>query len=409
MISVGLLLAACGGAIPVPTPTSTAVPAPTESAIPPTPGVLPNALTIWLSPRFAPDPESAAGPILQQRLQDFEAAHAGVQLTIRVKAESGPGGLPESLATASQAASATLPDLAILGAEALADSNPLLVPDHRLALPGAALERYDFARPLANASELSLGVPFAAELELFAYRTASHDSPPMTWGALFTDQGDFLIPASDPESRFLIAQYLALGGSLDEIDPDPLAVALGFVASANEAGALAPSSVDFASSSETWAAFLAGRGAIASAPYSGFVASFEPLDYSAGPLPTSDGRGISLAKPWSWVLLNDQPIEATGSSNGMAAALLEWLTDPAFLAEWTYALGLVPVQPAVLERWPDTPETAIASRLVAVAVPLPDPDTLADFGPAFAAALRAVLDRELSPQEAAALAAANGR
>lgn len=385
----GLALAACSSATPSPTAQSTATPAPTETLVPATPGNLPHSLALWLSPRFAPDPETTAGALLLERLAAFEAEHPGVQITVRVKAEGGPGGLRQSLATAGQAAARALPDLAVLGPAALTEAQDLLV---ELDLPAAALERYEFAEPAGPSA-----LPFAAELELFAYRTVSFDTPPLTWGALFTDTGTFLVPAADPESRFLMAQYLALGGSLDQLDREVLTVALGFLESASSAGALAPSSLDFASSAETWAAFLAGRGEVASAPFSAFARDYQPLDYSAGPLPTSDGRGISLAHSWSWALLNGEP---------QTQALLAWLSDPEFLARWTHALGLVPTQPEILQRWPDTPETAIASRLVSVAEPLPDPATLASFGPSMAAALRAVLLGELTPQEAAAMAVA---
>lgn len=386
----GLALAACSGATPSPTAAPTETPAPTETAPAATPADLPHSLTVWLPPRFAPDPQMPAGQLLLERLAAFESGHQGVQLTVRVKAESGPGGLRQSLATAGQAAAGALPELAVLGPEALAQAEDLLVPDRLLQPPAAALEIYPFAGAAADP-----GIPLAAELELFAHRTASFDAPPLTWGALLTDRGTFLVPAADPESRFLFAQYLALGGTAEQLDAEVLSLALAFLASANNAGALAPSSLDFASSSETWTAFLAGRGEVASAPFSAFVAGYQPLDYSAGPLPTSDGRGISLAHSWSWGLLSDEPV---------AQQLLEWLTDPEFLASWTYALGLVPAQPAVLARWPDTPETAIASRLVAIARPLPDPQALAAFGPSMAAALRAVLLGELTPQEAAAMA-----
>lgn len=392
-----LLVAACSTV----TPTATSAPAPTlaptATAIPVTPGDLPHALTIWLPPRFAPDTASRAGSLLLQRLQAFEAEHQGVHLAIRVKAESGPGGLGDSLSVAHQAASGALPDLAILDRASLLHSLELIVPNANLPVSDESLQTYDFARPAELESGGSVGLPFAADLELFAYRTSAYDSPPADWGALFTDQRRFLVPASDPQSRFLMAQYLAVGGAPTEIELEPLAVALGFLNSANSAGALAPSSLDFASSAETWSAFLAGRGEASAAPFSAFVVGYNPLDYSAGPLPTSDGRGTSLAISWSWVPLNDDPL---------AVSLLNWMLEPDFLAHWTFALGLVPAQPEVLNRWPDTPETAIASQLVLVAAPLPDPESLSAMAPALAAALRAVLLGELTPSQAAAMAAA---
>ncbi|MEK6588671.1 MAG: extracellular solute-binding protein [Chloroflexota bacterium] len=360
-------------------------------------------LTLWVAPAFAPDPATTAGALFSDRLKAFEADHAELQLVVRVKAEKGPGGLAESLSSASQAAPSALPDLATLDPEGVRIA---AMAGHLISLQGLLpqpepSEWYDFAFDATNVDGRFYALPFASDMEVFGYETGAFDSPPVDWASLFGDQTSFLIPAADPDALFLFAQYLALGGlPLDRapLDPDLLAEALGFLASAGESGALAPASLEFTSSGETWLALQEGRAQAAQAPYAAFVAGYAPDSHAAGPLPTRDGKGVSLALSWSWVAIRSE-------QQAVAAELMAWLSDPAFLAEWTYSLGLVPSQPQVLARWPDSPEAAIASRLVPTALARPNSQVLEIAGPVLQTALRATLTGELTPPEAAGQAA----
>lgn len=400
-LAVSFLLAACAGAAP-PQPASTPAPVATTAVSDPTPSATseqsPGALTLWLAPRFAPNPETRAGEILQQHLHAFEAAYPGSHVSIRIKAVHGAGGMVESLAAAAGAAPAALPDLVTLDRTALISSSDLLL-DLEGPFPQAARgELYEFGRVPQG---LLVGIPFAADVDVFAYKTAVFDSPPLTWSSLFTDQGSFLIAAADAESLFLVAQYLAMDGLLGldtDLDAGVLSEALEFLSAAADSGALSQAATDLNSASETWFALRQGQEGAAQAPFAEFVASYNPTVYAAGPFPTSDGSGVVLASPWFWAI-------PAGVEGELEMQLVEWLSDPAFLADWSHALGSLPVQPEVLALWPDSPETAISSRLVAVALAKPESGVLQAYGPRFAAALQAVLNGDLTPAEAAALAA----
>lgn len=304
----------------------------------------------------------------------------------------------ESLTAAAGAAPAALPDLATLDTAALVSSADLLL-DFEERFPQAERgELYEFGRIPQG---LKIGVPFAADVDVFAYKIAIFDSPPLTWSSLFTDQGSFLIAAADAEALFLVAQYLAMGGSLgtdSDLDVEVLGEALEFISAAGDSGALSPTATDLSSASEAWLALRQGQEGAAQTPFAEFVASYNPTVYAAGPFPTNDGSGVVLASPWFWAI----PAEAEGE---LEMQLVEWLSDPAFLADWSHALGSLPVQPEVLALWPDSPETAISSRLVTVALAKPESRVLQAYGPRFAAAIQAVLNGDLTPAEAAALAA----
>ena len=85
------------------TATATSTPSPTPTV---TPGG-PRVLRIWVPPQFDPAGETPAGTLLQKRLDEFMARRPGLQIEVRVKAESGPASLLNSL-TATQAAAPSI-------------------------------------------------------------------------------------------------------------------------------------------------------------------------------------------------------------------------------------------------------------------------------------------------------------
>ena len=85
--------------------TVTAIVTPTISPTPSaTPGG-PHILRIWVSPQFDPAAETPAGTLLQERLDEFMARRPDLQIEVRVKAESGPASLLNSLTATRAAAS----------------------------------------------------------------------------------------------------------------------------------------------------------------------------------------------------------------------------------------------------------------------------------------------------------------
>lgn len=96
---------------PTPYPQRNATPAPNAPGLTPTEGLAPRLIRLWLPPQFDPASGTPAGDLLRIRLDEFATAHPGLTIEVRLKAESGPAGLLESLTITSSAASAALPDL----------------------------------------------------------------------------------------------------------------------------------------------------------------------------------------------------------------------------------------------------------------------------------------------------------
>jgi hypothetical protein len=117
---------------------------------------------------------------------------------------------------------------------------------------------------------------------------------------------------------------------------------------------------------------------------------------SASALPTRDGNGIAVARTWSWCLVTED-----AAIQPIVVELVEWLSEPEFLGEWTYALGSLPPNAAALEVWPAGAAATLVNQLVRVAQPMP-PRRITDIvGPALRKSVDAVLSGALTPQTAA--------
>jgi multiple sugar transport system substrate-binding protein len=406
-----LTIAACTS-LPISSPTD--VPTDVGTTIAPSPEVTaslpsqPMTITMWVASDFAPDPTTVAGTLLYERLTAYEQANPGINIIVRVKDRDGPGGLLETLAAANTAAPAALPDLIALDPIALniATVKELLSPLDGLMEKPTAPEWYDHAIAASHVGGGFFGLPFASEAEILAYRTFSYPSAPQTWSDILAGPSPFLFPAGDPDATFTLIQYLALKGPLfDEsgrpsLDPAILTDILAFYGTAHASNILAPSASQYTSANDTWSAFRAEKALSAVAPLSTLLKEGEFKFTSAIPLPTRIEPGASFTETWSWAVVVQDP-----ARQEIVSQLLQWLTQPEFLGPWTYSLGLLPPTASALALWPEGPESALASSLVTLAVPLPSAEVLATFGTPLRIATVSVLQYGAMPSSAALTAA----
>jgi multiple sugar transport system substrate-binding protein len=392
------------------TPTEPDQPGPTPSATatPPTLDDSPVTLLLWLPARFSPDADNPAARLLSERLQTFDSNHPGITVSWRIKDEQGPAGLLETLRAADSAAPAALPDLVALDPTSLntAALKGLVVPLTDIVTAPTSDDWYPHAVEAAQVDGAFFGYPFASEASVLAYRSSAFDTPPLSWSAVLESNRTFLVPAGDPDALFTLIQYDALGGSLQSsaglpaLDPTLLSSVLAFYGSARSAGVL-PRDIDsYQTDMDTWQALKEGRVHSALAPLSQYFAEQGLQLLSVAPLPTRDGAGTSMGLTWSWAL-----VAKSAHRQQAIGDLLRWLADPAFLGSWTESLGLIPPQPAALDRWSNDDQAAIAALLAATLRPRPTEETLATFGPPLHEAILDVLSEGKTP-DSAALAAA---
>ena len=89
-----------------------------------------------------------------------------------------------------------------------------------------------------------------------------------------------------------------------------------------------------------------------------------------------------------------------------AIELAEFLTDSAFLADWTEAVGFLPSRPSALKGWDNNPLEPVLGKIAQSAHALPTADILSSLGGPLWQATIDVLNQQADPA-AAALAASS--
>jgi ABC-type glycerol-3-phosphate transport system substrate-binding protein len=361
-------------------------------------------LTLWLAPMFAPDTNTSAGSLLADRITRFEDKNPGVDVRVRIKEEKGASGLLESLSATTAVAPTALPDIIVLDASMLesAAMQESIIPLDEVVDQDALSDLFAYARQSAYVSDSLFGLPFASQAEVFVYRTEAYDNPPENWVDLLAGPGAFLFPAGDKEAKFTLGQYLASGGQLRDEEGRPflnraqLSEVLEFYAAAKDNGVLPVSVLEYPSAKETWDAFRHMKATGTIAPFKEYMEILSTEALAAIPLPTKNGDGLTLTNTWSWAIVTQDP-----GRQAVASDLILGLYEPAFLSEWTQALGFLPPTKASLSRWPNTPIANLADQLSQVAKPMPNTEQIAIFGEALQFAAEEVITGRTTPTAAA--------
>jgi ABC-type glycerol-3-phosphate transport system substrate-binding protein len=410
LILLSLLFAGCA---PTPTAvTSTATPEATApvTVTPPAavspPASAPAALRVWLPPEFAPGEDTPGGTVFADQLAQFEAAHPGLGVEVRLKHASGEGGLLRSLETADNVAPAVLPDLIALDQDGLASAAKagLVVPLDELIPADAVDDYYPFARAVSRVDGQLAGLPFAADARVLVYNTPLYPSPPRAWADVIT--GTLVFPGGELSALTVLHVYLSLGGTLADVSGKPaldselLAEAFTVFRSAQDADVLPLSTLAYADPEATWQVFRERRATLAITSARWYLAERQRALFSGAALiPTSDGAPFALAEGWSWAVVNK------AGDHRSAVDLLLWLTGPEQLSEWTLAAQVLPPRAAALAGWGDSSFAPFASDVLTHAQARPSGDVLAAVGPPLRQALDDVLSGRVSPFTAATTAA----
>jgi ABC-type glycerol-3-phosphate transport system substrate-binding protein len=361
------------------------------------------SLTLWLPPIFRPDSNSPGGKILQDRIDAFIKLHSEVSVTIRIKDSSGSGGMRDSLAAAAAAAPGGLPDLVALDQSNLraAAIKRLIYPLENLLPADAWAEEYPYALTMIEIGALRYGLPCAGDAMVLV-DTLPSGAEPETWDQTVSRVRPIFFPLGDSRSLFLFFGYYAAGGvafhSLTDagILADPFVRELTWLAALQEHNILSPRSLQIDSFEN---AFLEGQnyGEASAAMYS---LAARGKGFSIGYLPTPDGKRFSLATGWAWAVASPDPVR-----RARAAGLMEWLSDPDFLAQWSEALAVLPASRVALAKWPPSAQRNFVEGLSEQALAFPEDEISNSYGPVFSKAVREVLSNGVPPSLAAAEAA----
>lgn len=417
LLTLALALAACA-VTPTPAPSPSPNPAgptatPTSvlansTPMPATPDVQVKTLRLWMPPQFAADEGTAGGRILLAQLAAFEQAQ-GWRVEVRVKKLAGQGGLLDALHTSLKVAPAVSPDVIALDANMLAteSANQTLQPLSQIADTEVA-DYYPFTLGTARRADGLEALPFVVDVLGLAYSTNAFPSAPQTWADLKPANGSAALPLNDTTALLTLQQYLALGGQLTDsngqyaLDRQRLAQVLADYQALQSAGVLPIESIVAVNADATWTTFRENRASTAVAFLSAYLADRKKVTATGfGAIPTHTGAQATLARQWNYALVATDP-----TRQGMALALMRWLTKPENLGAWSLAASTAPARAKALAAWSDPSLAAIVDSALKTAQPEPLPAVLSVLGPALNAAAQSVLNGQASADQAASTAAA---
>lgn len=408
LLTLSLLLGSCSvftpedtNTTPEPSPTPTATVLPTLASTPPAPG--PTVLKIWVPPQFDPASGTAAGNLLQARLDQYTSQRPDVRIETRVKAASGSGGLLDSLSTANAAAPLVVPDLVLLPRSnvEIAALKGLLFPFDDLSDALNEDDWYPYAQELARLQTSIFGLPFAGDALISLYRPVEVESHPVDWNSALELAQPLAYPAGDEQAFFTLAQYLSAGGDVEDPDGRPtldartLTEVLSFYQEAQLGGVMPIWLTQFTTDEQSWEAFSENQVNIVASWTNRYLSTL-PGDTAAAPILTQDGTPLTLANGWVWALSNSQ-IER----QSLSVDLAEYLTQGEFLSEWTETAGYLPPRASALNGWSNAALRSLMGQVIRSAHIIPRNDVMAVLGPALQQATVNTLRQQTDPTTAA--------
>ncbi len=382
------------------------VPAPTTTPAPsPTPG--PLVLTLWVPPQMDPNSGSESAQLLQERVNAFIHANPGVEVRLRVKALSGPGGLLESLTTATAAAPAAVPALVALPRVDLetAALKGLIYPLDGLSKVMDDPDWYPYAVQLSQVEGSTFGLPVGGDAMVLMYRPEKVGITPTNWASVLSLGRPVIIPAGDPQSIATLALYQSAGGTVQNDKRQPtlnsaiLAEVLQLYANGAKSGCFPYWLAQYSSDKDAWQAYREQRANFLVTWSSQYLNEL-PVDSSAIPLPSLGETSYAFSTGWLWSVSDPDPERRETSIR-----LAEFLTSSDFLAKWTPASSLLPARPSSMTAWPDQSQTSLVENIVQSAQVLPSNDLVASLGPVLQDATLQIIKNQVDPTQAADTAA----
>ncbi|MCC6905113.1 MAG: extracellular solute-binding protein, partial [Anaerolineae bacterium] len=231
-----------------------------------TPTANPLVLVIWIAEPLSLSGGEPGGAVLNEAFATFDEQDPDIRVEVYQKEISGPGGTLDYLQTASAAAPAVLPDIALLDREALsaAARGGLIVPLDDLITPSLRQSLYPAATALATVDGRLVAVPYLMEMEHLVYRTTVfRGKPPTSLETVLENTVPFHFPAApaDTVSTTVLTQYLADGGrlvgedGLPVLDTAPLSQVLAFYEQARARRVIDPALFQLTDPADTWAMY----------------------------------------------------------------------------------------------------------------------------------------------------------
>jgi len=329
---------------PTPAPVSQATFTPQPFTIS-TPTALPvtavRVLRVWLPPRFDPNADTESANLLKQRLADFETAHPGLKIDVRIKAEEGETSLLNALSITSSAAPAALPDLIALSRPdlELAALKGLIHPVDGLSVFLDDPNWYPYARELGHIQNIGYGLPFAGDMLVLVHRPELEIN---TWDEILVSEEPLLFTANDPQSLVMLSLYVSARGKLvneqglPSLDEEPLTQALTLIQAGVTAKTFSPSLLGYEADAQTYQAY---RNRSAKMVITWSVNELGIEDSVMQAIPNLNNSPYTFANGWVWALAGSAP-----ENQQVATELAEFLMADEFVGDWLENTGYLPTR-----------------------------------------------------------------
>jgi len=354
---------------PIPVATQTVLPV-TETRV----------LHVWLPPRFDPNADTASANLLKQRLSNFESAHPGLEIEVRIKAETGETSLLNSLSITSAAAPTALPDLVALSRPDLeaAALKGLLHPVDGLSTVLHDPNWYAYARELGHIQNIGYGLPFAVDALVMVHRPGLEIN---TWDNIFSSKESLVFPAGDPQALVALSLYVSAGGKLvneqglPTLDEEPLTQTLTLIQNGLEEQAFLPAMINYETDTQAFQAYRDERANIVI----GWAVNYHQVDDGImQPIPSFNNTPHTFATGWIWALAGSDP-----ENQQVATELAEYLIADQFVGNWLENTGYLPTRLS---------QDSEVNAILEAAHALPSNDVLLVLGPIMNQALIRVLN-----------------
>ena len=317
-------------------------PTPTATPVPP-----PVVLTVWMPDALLSPDNTGAAAILEAQIQDFMAVEDNVVVEIRTRRINEAGGIISTMQSASRVARGALPDLTLLRRQDLMTAvRDSLVESLEARVPSQILGSVTNALRLGQIDDELFGVPYMLNLRHLVYR-AQEDVDYDAWSY------DAVLERNQPivfsggrvgglNDAFYL-QYTASGGMLTRegvlgLNASALLETLEFYEAMSEAGLVDSSILNYSSSADYLADFLAGNfntAVFSSSEYLRMQATERTLRIA--PIPTFADDSISILNGWSWALVTQDT-----EKQEVALRFIEWMMDANRQVEFAESVYMLP-------------------------------------------------------------------
>jgi multiple sugar transport system substrate-binding protein len=366
----------------------------------------PPVLILWLPPQLDPYGSNAAAALLRARIDGFQTLNPEIKLQVRIKSQTGAGGMLDSLSAASAAAPGVMPSLVALSRPELEDAaaKNLILPVDGSTEVLKDSDWYEYARQMAAFQGNTFGFPFGGDSLVLVYRPSRVGSPPSTWDGLVRLGLTVDFPAADTRALFSLALYESLGGTVVDaqgrqaLSTETLTTVLKMYSEGVQQNVFPVWLSQVQNDDQAWQAFLDQRAQMVITTNSRYLTDVQP-DTAVALLPGFKTESHTLADSWIWAVTDRQP-----DRRQISIRLAEYLVKGDFLTSWTEAAGYLPTRPSSLAGWSSQKFKSQFNQLALTSHPRPANRVTAGLGPILQEAVLSIIKRQNDPARAAAVA-----